>query len=188
MKKTAFNWLLVNLLSFYTKHNKWLQQISGELLTDLITCPDLVVIQTEFALYALLKVWVFLKLHPDYYDESDNANRANDLCNQACIYFEQLQGKGKGFNYFECPHWFRRSHYSLCENFPGSSKTPFLLTEEGAPFAKPFRSLRLQHLIYHPIDIKIILADKIIPREWLYEPVLMQWHSIIKIDNSADFG
>lgn len=79
-------------------------------------------------------------------------------------------------------------HVLLIYFIPGTSKTPFLLTEDGAPFAKPFQSLRLQHLIYHPIDIKIILADNIIPRDWLYEPVLMQWHSIIKIDNSADFG
>lgn len=93
VKKTAFNWLLVNLLSFYSKHNKWLQLISADLLTDLITCPDLVVIQTEFALYALLKVWVYLKLHPEYFDETDNTNRANDLCNQSCLFFEQMHGK-----------------------------------------------------------------------------------------------
>lgn len=91
VKNTTFNWLLINLLSFYSKHCKWLQLINADLLTELVKSPDLVVMQTEFALYALLKLWIFLKLHPNFFGDEDIANRSNEVMSQYAVYFEGLQ-------------------------------------------------------------------------------------------------
>ncbi|XP_055314229.1 protein germ cell-less [Sitodiplosis mosellana] len=162
VKKNAFQWLLINLLSFYSKHTKWLMMLNADLLTELLDSPDLVVMQTEFALYALLKVWMYLEIHEtDDNVESTNStnNNASELISQASNYFSNLK-----------------------------SKAPFLHTRSGQRFVKPFRKLRLQHLINHPVDIKLILEDNIIPKDWLYLPFMVQWNSLIKIDNGLDSG
>jgi hypothetical protein len=91
VKNTTFNWLLINLLSFYSKHCKWLQLINADLLTELVKSPDLVVMQTEFALYALLKLWIFLRLHPNFFGDTDIVNRSNEVMCQSAVYFEGLQ-------------------------------------------------------------------------------------------------
>lgn len=158
VKKNAFNWLLINLLSFYSKHVKWLRLISGDLLSHLIESPDLVVMQTEFALYALLKVWMYIRINSDESNEL-NTDRSAEVISKATSYFNSLK-----------------------------SNVPFLLSKEGSAFIAPFRKLRLQHLINHPVDIKIILEDNIVPRDWLNDPFMLQWNSLIKIDNSLDSG
>lgn len=43
VKKNAFQWLLINLLSFYSKHSKWLMMLNADLLSELLDSPDLVV-------------------------------------------------------------------------------------------------------------------------------------------------
>lgn len=75
IKKTTFNWLLVNLLSLYSKHYKWLRNISIDLMYALISSPDLFVMQTEFSVYTLLRFWLYLKLHPNY---ELNENEGNE--------------------------------------------------------------------------------------------------------------
>lgn len=162
VKKNAFQWLLINLLSYYSKHGKWLQKLTSDLLCELIESPDLVVMQTEFALYALLKVWIYLKLHQtndeDVSETMPHIN-SNETISLASTYFSGLK-----------------------------SQTPFLQTKEGQRFVKPFRRLRMQHLINHPVDIKLILEDNIIPKDWLYNSFMVQWNSLIKIDNGLDNG
>lgn len=64
----------------------------------------------------------------------------------------------------------------------------FLQTKEGQKFVNPFRRLRLPHLLNHPIDLNLILEDNLIPRSWLNEPLLSQWTSMLKIDQSIDNG
>lgn len=64
VKQSTFNWLLVNLLSVYYKTSKWLRLINIELMERLVDSPDLYVMQTELALYTLLRFWMYLKLHP----------------------------------------------------------------------------------------------------------------------------
>lgn len=61
----------MNLLSFYAKHSKWLRLISIDLMEQLVSSPDLFVVQTEFSLYLLLRYWVFLKLFPQHEDENE---------------------------------------------------------------------------------------------------------------------
>lgn len=66
VKRAAFDWLLANLLSFYTKHWKWLRQIDVDLMQMLVSNADLFVMQTEFSIYILLRFWMFYNLHPDF--------------------------------------------------------------------------------------------------------------------------
>lgn len=120
--------------------------------------------QTEFALYALLKVWMYLKIHETVDDygatiSTNTSNSGSELISQASNYFSSLK-----------------------------SETPFLHTKLGQRFVKPFSKLRMQHLINHPVDIKLILEDNIIPKKWLYLPFMVQWNSLIKIDNGLDSG
>lgn len=106
--------------------------------------------QTEFALYALLKVWMYLEINEvdDSAETTKNTNKnsnSSEIISQASNYFSKLK-----------------------------SKSPFLHTRAGERFVKPFLKLRLQHLINHPVDIKIILEDNIIPKEWLYLPFMVR--------------
>lgn len=86
VKKSAFQWLLLNLLSFLQKHPKWLQRIDTELMTALVSSPDLFVVQTEFTLYLLLRHWLILKLFPHY--ELMAGDRPDPV-----KYFSTLEGK-----------------------------------------------------------------------------------------------
>lgn len=142
--------------------------LNADLLTELIDSPDLVVMQTEFALYALLKVWMYLKIHHNDDEQkmgfttqssTNSCNNASEIVTQASNYFTSLK-----------------------------SQTPFLQTRDGQRFVKPFLKLRMQHLINHPVDIKLILEDNIIPNDWLYLPFMVQWNALIKIDNCLDSG
>lgn len=65
---------------------------------------------------------------------------------------------------------------------------PFLQTNQGRKYDQPFRKLRIQYLINHPVDLDVILNDRLIPRSWLYNPIIQQWHSMLKIDHSVDSG
>ncbi|XP_037032912.1 protein germ cell-less [Bradysia coprophila] len=152
VKKSAFQWLLLNLLSFLQKHPRWLQQVNTELMTALVSSPDLFVVQTEFTLYLLLRQWLILKLFPDY---------------------EQMGGERPDF----------LKYFSSVED-----NIPFLQTARGRRYDQPFRKLRIQYLINHPLDLDVILNDRLIPRSWLYNPIIQQWHSMLKIDHSVDSG
>lgn len=160
VKKNAFDWLLTNLLTFYAKHYKWLPSLSVDLLCDLIDSSDLVVMQTEFALYVLLKVWMYMKIHmTSGLDSNQSELKCSEIMNRLPAFFGHRKGR-----------------------------TAFLHTPIGKQYMRPFSKLRLQHLINHPVDIKTILEDNIIPQEWLYLPSLNQWNSLIKIDNGIDSG
>lgn len=67
-------------------------------------------------------------------------------------------------------------------------ETPFLLTPQGRMFQKAFRALRLQNLANHYVDIKTVKRDKIIPIQWLHEPVFEQWIHVLHVDQSIDKG
>lgn len=95
VKTATFNWLLINLLSFYADNTRWLPLMSADLLTELVQSPDLVVMQTEFALYALLKVWMYLKLHAENHDESSKLqlNESADVIKHSASFFEGLKSE-----------------------------------------------------------------------------------------------
>lgn len=156
------NWLLVNLLSFYSKHAKWLRQIDVDLMEKLVGHPDLFVIQTEFSLYMLLRHWMFLHLHPITTSKDDSENSSN-IEKTLPIYKPRYFSKLK-------------------------DKTPFLQKLEGRKFERVFRRLRLHNLLQHPHDLNAILDDNILPRDWLNGPVMSQWTSMLNIDQNLEMG
>uniref|UniRef100_A0A1B6FLS2 BTB domain-containing protein n=1 Tax=Cuerna arida TaxID=1464854 RepID=A0A1B6FLS2_9HEMI len=66
IKQATVKWFLVNLMTYYPLHTRRLRQIPIDLMAILVQDKDLMVIQTEFCLYLLLRFWVFLKLHPTW--------------------------------------------------------------------------------------------------------------------------
>lgn len=66
VKSIALDWLHKNTVLKIATSPTHLSQISVELMTQLLTSPDLVVVQTEFSLYHCLKLWVFLKENPHF--------------------------------------------------------------------------------------------------------------------------
>lgn len=154
VKRSSFDWLLANLLSFYTKQWKWLRQINVELMHQLIVHPDLFVMQTEFSIYILLRFWMFYNLNPDF----ERLDKDDPLKNPI-HFFAQREGE-----------------------------TPFIETCQGREFLKPFRALRINHLLSHHRDVEVLLKDNILPKSWFFGPLLQQWSSMLSIDESLDRG
>ena len=67
------DWLAVNLLSHLPDHPARLRDIPPGLMAELVTSPHLFVMQTEFSVYVLLRLWVFLHLHPAWDGEPQEA-------------------------------------------------------------------------------------------------------------------
>lgn len=158
--------MLVNLLSFYSKHAKWLRQIDVDLMEKLVSHPDLFVIQTEFSLYMMLRHWLFLHLHPIASSHKDDA-----------------EGDAISSNSESTLPAYRPRYFSKLKD-----KTPFLQKREGRKFERVFRQLRLNNLLQHPIDLKAITDDNILPREWFNGPVMEQWTSMLNIDQNLEMG
>ncbi|XP_071568445.1 protein germ cell-less-like [Temnothorax nylanderi] len=62
VKAAAKRWLEVNLLGYGWRHPFFLKEISSDLMTELVASPDLVVLQTEFCIYMMLRLWLFAHL------------------------------------------------------------------------------------------------------------------------------
>ncbi|GFT50732.1 germ cell-less protein-like 2 [Nephila pilipes] len=77
IKNDTLDWLYKNMDSI-SKSSLHLQQISCDLMTELISSHKLVVVQTEYTLYALLRSWVFLKENC-IYRNADSFSDAADL-------------------------------------------------------------------------------------------------------------
>ncbi|TMW40265.1 hypothetical protein DOY81_014654 [Sarcophaga bullata] len=149
VKKSTFMWLEINLLCIYTKYPNLLRQISIELMTALISSPQIcMVMQTEFSLYTLLRTWIYL--------QCNTPSGNGDVIQQ---YFTSRK-----------------------------EKRSFLSTLEGQQYLKPFLALRTQYLTNHHMDLKIVLNDNIIPKEWLHHHVLTHWNSILKVDHLPEEG
>lgn len=160
VQTAATDWLLVNLMSFYSKHEDWLCQIDTDLMEKLVSHADLFVIQTEFSLYMVLRLWMFLQLHPvetRIDQETGDETRHKTPFNQR--YFSEMK-----------------------------DDTSFLQKTEGRKYEPVFRRLRFHHLLHHPVDVKAILEDNIIPRGWLNEPALLQWSMMLYVDHNLETG
>jgi len=64
MSKVCVEWLTVNLLSHLPDHPARFREISPQLMSELVSSAHLFVMQTEFSVYVLLRLWMFLQLHP----------------------------------------------------------------------------------------------------------------------------
>lgn len=62
IKDETFKWLEVNLLNFFTDRPLKLEKFTNNLLTLLVSSPNLFVLQTEFSLYMLLRMWLYTKI------------------------------------------------------------------------------------------------------------------------------
>lgn len=70
----------------------------------------------------------------------------------------------------------------------GAHLPPFLETDACRPYRKPFETLRLRHLLIYHKDMEMLLRDNIVPKSWLFGPVLQQWQSVVAVDESLDLG
>ncbi|XP_076753572.1 germ cell-less [Xylocopa sonorina] len=63
VKTAAKRWLEVNLLGYGWLHPTFLKEITPDLMAELIASPDLIAMQTEFCIYMMLRVWIFVHVH-----------------------------------------------------------------------------------------------------------------------------
>ncbi|KAL6440528.1 hypothetical protein ACFW04_003204 [Cataglyphis niger] len=63
VKAAAKRWLEVNLLNYGWQHPPFLKEIAPDLMAELVASPDLVVLQTEFCIYLMLRIWLFAHTH-----------------------------------------------------------------------------------------------------------------------------
>ena len=66
VQRSCIKWLRVNLLSHLPEHPTKLRLIPADVMEKLIKDPGLVVMQTEFSVYVLLRLWLFLLFHPNW--------------------------------------------------------------------------------------------------------------------------
>ena len=66
IQDSCLAWLKVNLLSHMPEHPGKLRQISKGLMENLVNDPRLFVMQTEFSVYVLLRLWIYLIFHPEW--------------------------------------------------------------------------------------------------------------------------
>jgi len=91
------DWLAVNLLSHLPDHPARLREISPELMSQLVSSAHLFVMQTEFSVYVLLRLWMFLQLHPAWDGEPQDAVAASQT------HFKALHNTSAVDYFLECP-------------------------------------------------------------------------------------
>uniref|UniRef100_A0A0A1WYT8 Protein germ cell-less n=1 Tax=Zeugodacus cucurbitae TaxID=28588 RepID=A0A0A1WYT8_ZEUCU len=184
VKKAAMVFLETNLLCIYPKDEQLLRQISVELMTKLVASPDLYVMQTEFSLYTLLRTWMYLRLHPLY-----DAENTADIPPTAGEGDGSRSGVGGNANSNNSNSVGQCLAELVKDYFANrSEKRSFLATAEGQQFVPAFQALRTQYLTNHHTDLKIVLNDNVIPKDWLHSHVLTHWHSILKVDHLPEEG
>lgn len=179
IRKSTFKWLEINLLSVYAKYRNILKYISIDLMTALISSPDLYVIESEFSLYTMLRVWVYLRLHP-------NCDLEGFQGHKEC---QQQQAQQPPLDMAAAFTGNDHSSHAIQSFFLKRKETSsFLLTLEGQQYLKPFQALRTQYLITSYLGLKSILDDNIIPKDWIHNHVMTHWSSILKVNNLPEEG
>lgn len=155
-------------------------EYSVELMSELVASQDLCVIQTEFSLYVLLKLWLFLKLHPVWDGSPQEGITA------AHQFFQGLAGENKVVKIlFIVFH----SHFMLWViSIIAESDVEFLLSPKGAPYEVAFKGLRLFSLIGHPQDVDMVQGDRILPAAMLLPVFRTQWYRMLRSDQGIDKG
>lgn len=183
VKKAAMVFLETNLLCIYHKDEQLLRQISVELMTKLVASPDLYVMQTEFSLYTLLRTWMYLRLHPLYDSENTDIEPSAGNCDR------NRNGGSDSINSNNSNNCSQSLADLVKDYFVNrSERRSFLATLQGQQFVLPFQALRTQYLTNHHTDLKIVLNDNIVPKDWLHSHVLSHWHSILKVDHLPEEG
>uniref|UniRef100_A0A1A9UKT5 BTB domain-containing protein n=1 Tax=Glossina austeni TaxID=7395 RepID=A0A1A9UKT5_GLOAU len=177
--KSTFKWLEINLLSIYAKYRNILKYINIDLMTALISSPDLYVIECEFSLYTMLRAWVYLHLHPNC--DLEGFQDQNE--------YQQQQAQQSSLEKAAAFAGNDHSSHAIQSFFLKRKETSsFLLTVEGQQYLKPFRALRTQYLITSYLGLKSVLNDNIIPKDWIHNHVVTHWSSILKVNNLSEEG
>jgi len=161
LEESCMSWLRVNLLGHVPEHPHRLADIDPELMARLVSSPDLFVMQAEFSVYVLLRLWMFMRTCKRHV--SDTPQEAVMASHK---YFQDLAKKNKKLGI-----------------------EAFLKTPEGEEYVDMFRKLRLPQLINHSMDMEMLITDRIIPSSWM-EPVFRgQWRNLLRMDHgSTDIG
>jgi len=159
LTKLCLSWLLANLLSIMPDNPPRLREIPPSLMVDLVGSPHLFVMQTEFSVYVLLRLWVYLNLHPAH----KQAPR------------ESVSDSQKYFR-------------SLAPNRDTGSTQYFLDSDKAKPYLAVFRNIRVAHMINHHLDLEILVSDRLIPDSWLSSVYYTRWMSLLRIDSGVDRG
>lgn len=180
--EAAIKWLLVNLLMYYKTHPAWLRRISIDLMTKLIEHEGICLVQTECAMYYMLRQWMYLRVCyddrlrmvsvPDSIDDDNNDDEDDDIKDDD---FDSLNA---------CQ--FDLHDYFYEHSIEGNCA--FLLDPLGVPFQPLFKKLRYEHMLCHPSDLQSLFENHIVPHAWLYAPLLKVWNSTLRFDQSMDRG
>lgn len=73
IEKKCLHWLQVNMLCHLPEHPDSLRDVPIPLMCDVIDSSDLFVMQTEFSVYVLLRLWLFLIKHPHWNGNATDA-------------------------------------------------------------------------------------------------------------------
>jgi len=159
------DWLAVNLLSHLPDHPARLREIPAPLMSELVISPHLFVMQTEFSVYVLLRLWVFLQLHPAWDGEPQEAVL------QSHKYFQSLaSGQTEGDT-----------------GLPTTTQY-FLEQEDSKGYLPVFRNIRLPHLINHHMDVAMLVSDRIVPDSWMSSTYYARWMTLLRLDSGIDKG
>ena len=158
LEEDCMRWLRVNLLGHLPEHPHRLADIDPELMARLVASPDLFVMQTEFSVYVLLRLWMFMRICKSHV-VSDTPQEAVMASHK---YFQDLAKENKKLGV-----------------------EAFLSTPEGEVYAGAFRKLRLPQLINHSMDMEMLVTDRVIPSSWM-DPVFRgQWRNLLRMDHGS---
>ena len=87
------DWLTVNLLSHLPDHPARLREISPGLMSELVSSAHLFVVQTEFSVYELIRLWMFLQLQPDWVGEPQVAKYCISCAKIFLQNYENIPGR-----------------------------------------------------------------------------------------------
>ncbi|KAL0270006.1 UNVERIFIED_CONTAM: hypothetical protein PYX00_007557 [Menopon gallinae] len=92
LKEAACNWLLANLLTYVRGYPEVLSMISVDLMTTLVSSPNLFVVQTESSVYFMLQTWLYYILNPNEKKRGNN----QQVLERSSEYFQSIY-KGTEF-------------------------------------------------------------------------------------------
>ncbi|XP_063301653.1 germ cell-less protein-like 1 [Pelobates fuscus] len=156
VKNKCLEWLLNNLMTHQSV--ELFKELSIKMMKQLISSPDLLVMQVEMDVYTALKKWMFLQLVPSW----------NGSLKQLLT---------------EADAWFSKRRNVLEED-----NITFLECQQGCPFVPVFRHLRLQYIISDLASARIIERDSLIPTEWLSSMYKQQWFTMLRTEQDNDTG
>ena len=133
--------------------------------------------QTEFSVYVLLRLWLYLKFHQGWEGNPQDAvlksHKYFQVSHQVQFELEVMSEVFEKIFWHNLHIWIvlgmLLAFSSFLDQFQDRVKTKtkrfFLDTRDGQPYVEVFKSLRLNHLVNHHMDMEMLLTDRIIPRQ-----------------------